>query len=265
METIKLNNGIDIPLVGLGTYSLKGDICIKAIMDASDVGYRLFDTASLYDNEGAVGEGLRKSGLKREDYILITKLYPSEYDRAKAAIDQALARLKLDYIDIMMLHHPSYNDLEAYLAIEEAITSGKVKMAGLSCYYRKEIDYFLPHCQIKPVLVQNELHPYYQDSDNVSYLQNLDLVVQSWYPLGGRGYNLEMMNDPLIKALATKYQKSPAQIILRFNIERKVIVIPGSKNRDHLRANLDIFDFGFNAEELKLLAGLDRHEKHDWY
>lgn len=183
--TVRLNSGYDMPVVGIGTYSLHGSVCVRAVEAAIQSGYRMIDTAYMYGNEREVGEAVRQSGIPRSEIFVITKLYPDQYDHAGKAIEEALKKLDIGYIDMMLLHHPASNDGKAYAAIEEAIRDGKVRSAGISCYYIKETDRFLPQVTIKPALIQNEIHPYYQDSEVIHHIQNLDIAVQSWYPLGG--------------------------------------------------------------------------------
>ena len=158
---IRLNGGHDLPAVGFGTYALQGDTCTKAVIAAIESGYRLIDTASFYGNEREVGEGVRKSGVAREEIFVQTKLYPNQYGHAAKAIDEALRKLDIGYIDMMLLHHPASNDTAAYKAIEKAIQEGKVHTAGSSCYYIRETDSFLPKVSLKPELIQNEIHPFY--------------------------------------------------------------------------------------------------------
>lgn len=265
MQHVSLNNGMTMPSVGLGTYSLRGERCVETVSLALDLGYRLLDTASLYANEAEVAQGIRRSGVARDKIFLTTKLYPPQYAKAAAAIDAALKRMGVDYIDMLMLHHPAGNDVAAYQAIETAIAAGKVRCAGISCYYRSEYETFRFKIGIKPVVVQNEIHPYYQDTDNVRYLQAQGLIVQAWYPLGGRGYTGKLLSDATVVALADKHGVSCAQLILRWDLERGVCVIPGSSSREHLQQNLQIFAFSLDDEDMQALAALERREKHDWY
>ena len=233
--------------------------------EAIQSGYRLIDTASFYGNEREVGEGVRKSGVPREKIFVQTKLYPNQYSHAAKAIDEALKKLDIGYIDMMLLHHPAPDDVTAYAAIEKAIQDGKVRTAGISCYYIRETDCFLPEVSIKPALIQNEIHPYYQDSPVVEYIQNKGIAVQAWYPLGGRGYTGAMLDDPVLQEIAAAHRKSAAQVILRWDLQKGVAVIPGSGNPDHIRENISIFDFGLSEEEMKQIAALEKREKHDWY
>ncbi|HIW48641.1 MAG TPA: aldo/keto reductase [Firmicutes bacterium] len=262
---ISLPSGLELPVVGLGTYALHGNTCINAVRTALECGYRLIDTASMYGNEREVGEGVRASGVPREKVVVQTKLYPNQYGQAARAIDECLSKLDLGYIDILLLHHPAGNDVAAYRAIERAIQDGKVRFAGISCYYIRELDAFLPQVDLKPVLVQNEIHPYYQDTPVVEHIQHHGLVAQAWYPLGGRGYNRELIADPVLQDIAAVHGKSLVQVILRWDLQRGVTVIPGSSDPGHIRENLDLFSFELTEDEMARIAALNRNEKHDWY
>ena len=264
-KTVKLNNGYEMPLNGIGTYSLLNDVCYNSVLYALQNGVRLIDTAYIYRNEEAVGKAVKDSKVDRKDIFIITKLYPNQYNNAEKAINDALKKLNVEYIDMMLLHHPGNNDIEAYKAIEKAIKEGKIRSAGLSNWYIKELKEFLPKINIMPALVQNEIHPYYQDTDVVEYIQSLGTAVQGWYPLGGRGYQKELLNDKVLKDIAKKYNKSVAQIILRWNLQRGVIVIPGSSNREHIIENTEIYDFELSDDDMKRISELNRNEKHDWY
>lgn len=263
--TVKLNSGYDMPIVGLGTYSLKNDECINSVVSALKSGYRLIDTAYIYDNEESVGEGIRQSGIPREDVFITTKLYPNQYENAKEAIDEALKRFDVDYIDLILLHHPGDYDVEAYKAMENAVKDGKIRSIGLSNWYIEEMEAFLPQITITPVLVQNEIHPYYQESEVIDYMHKKGIVMEGWYPLGGRGHTKELLNDPTIVDIANTHHRTAAQVILRWNLQKGVIVIPGSSNPDHILENISIFDFELSQEEMDKMNLLNRDEKHDWY
>ncbi|OZG63340.1 aldo/keto reductase [Bifidobacterium lemurum] len=264
-RTVELNNGITMPLNGLGTYSLHGEECTKAVTAALNAGVRLIDTAHIYGNEQEVGQAISESGVPREEVFVITKLYPDQFDGAAIAIDQALEALDIGYIDMMLLHHPGTNDVAAYRAIEDAIDEGKVRAAGLSNWYVDELEEFLPQVDVTPALVQNEIHPYYQENDVIPYIQKLGIVVQGWYPFGGRGHTGEMFADETLQEIAQTHGKSPAQIILRWNLQKGVVVIPGSSNPDHILENTEIYDFELSDDEMARINALDRNEKHDWY
>lgn len=263
--TIRLSSGYDMPVVGLGTYSLTGDVCVNSVKSAISLGFRKIDTAHMYGNEVEVGRGVRESGVPREEIFVATKIYPNQYGNPEAAIDECLRKLDLGYVDLMLLHHPGTNDVKAYKAMERYVREGKIRSIGVSCYYIKEIDEFIRQVDIKPVLVQNEVHPYYQDTDVVPHIQNLGIAVEAWYPLGGRGHQKELLNDPVLTEIAIRHGKSVAQVILRWDLQRGVVVILGSSNPDHMKENISIFDFELSDEEMARIAALNRNEKHDWY
>ena len=222
-----------------------------------------------YHNEEAVGEGIRQAmeeyGIPREEIFVITKIYPSQFSDPEAAIDMALENLDIGYVDMMLLHHPGTDDVKAYQAMEKYVEQGKIRSLGLSNWYVEELTEFLPQVTITPALVQNEIHPYYQEQDVVPFIQGKGIVVQCWYPLGGRGYTAELLEDETIASIAKTHGVSSAQVILRWDLQRGIVVIPGSGNPDHIRENLDLFGFELTDEEMEQIAGLERGEKHDWY
>lgn len=263
--TVKLNSGYEMPIVGLGTYSLLGEVCVNSVVSALQSGFRKIDTANMYHNEESVGEGVRKSGIPREEIFVCTKLYPNQYADAENAIDLALEKLGLGYIDLMLLHHPGSNDVTAYKAMERAVAQGKIHSIGLSNYYIEEMTDFLPKVTIKPALVQNEIHPYYQENKVIEYMHQQGIVMEAWYPLGGRGHTAELLGNETISQIAKAHGKSSAQVILRWDLQKGVVVIPGSSNPDHIKENISIFDFELTNEEMNRINALDRNEKHDWY
>lgn len=268
--TVMLNNGMTLPTLSIGTYSLHGDVCFNSVYTALKNGYRLIDTAYMYGNEEEVGRAVRQAiadGIcKREDITVITKLYPGEqFSNPEPAIEMALRRLDIDYIDIMLLHHPGTDDVKAYKAMEKYHAQGKIHALGISCFYVKELTDFLPQISIKPVLVQNEIHPYYQDTEVVDFIHSQDIVVQAWYPLGGRGHQSELLKDPVLVRIAEAHDRSVVQVILRWHYQRHVVAIPGSSNPDHIKENISIFDFSLTDAEMAQIAALNRNEKHDWY
>ncbi len=264
--TVKLNNGYEMPVLGLGTYSLKGDTCKNAVKAALSYGYRLIDTAYMYGNEKEIGEAIRESGVPREEIFVITKIYPGvQFANPEQAIQEALDKLDIGYIDMMLLHHPGINDVKAYKAIEKYVEQGKIRSIGLSNWYIEEIGSFIAQVNIMPALIQNEIHPYYQEQDVVPYMHELGIVMQAWYPLGGRGYTSELLADNTITEIASVHEVSPAQVILRWHLQRAVVAIPGSSNPDHILENISVFDFELSQAEMDRIASLDRNEKHDWY
>lgn len=263
--TIRLSSGYDMPIVGLGTYSLHGDVCVNSVKAALASGFRKIDTAHMYDNEKEVGQGVRESGVPREEIFVATKLYPNQFSNPEEAIEECLRKLDIGYIDLMLLHHPGTDDVKAYKAMEKYVAQGKIRSIGLSNYYIKEMTEFLPQVSSKPVLVQNEIHPYYQEKGIVEYMHSQGIVVEAWYPLGGRGHTAALLGNEIISRIAAAHGKSSAQVILRWDLQRGVVVIPGSSNPDHIKENISIFDFELTNEEMSQIAALDRNEKHDWY
>ena len=266
---VRLNSGYDMPILGLGTYALDHDACVNSVMALLESGGRLIDTAYMYGNEEAVGEGVRRGmeeyGIPREDIFVITKIYPNQFSDPEAAIDMALEKLDIGYIDMMLLHHPGAGDVNAYKAMEKYVEAGKIHSLGLSNWYVEELTEFLPLVTIMPALVQNEIHPYYQEQDVVPFIQEKGIVVQCWYPLGGRGYTADLLGNETIQSIAQAHGVSAAQVILRWDLQRGIVVIPGSSNPEHIRENLDLFGFELSDEEMMQIADLDRGEKHDWY
>ena len=269
-RTVTLNSGYEMPLNGLGTYSLHGETCINSVKSALRSGVRLIDTASAYGNEEEVGRAIREAieelGLKREDIFVTTKIYPgSEMADPERSIQACLDRLDIGYVDLMLLHHPDRNDVKAHQAMEKFVEEGKIRSIGLSNWYVKELEEFLPQVSITPALVQNEIHPYYQENDVIPYIQDLGIVVQGWYPLGGRGHTAELLGDEVISGVAKAHGVSSAQVILRWNLQKGVVVIPGSSNPEHIKENTELYDFTLTDEDMARINALDRNEKHDWY
>ncbi|WP_237043745.1 aldo/keto reductase [Phocaeicola dorei] len=263
--TVRLSSGYDMPILGLGTYSLHGDVCKNSVKAALVSGFRKFDTASVYGNEEELGEAIRESGVPREEIFVATKLYPNQYANPEAAIEECLRKLDIGYVDLMLLHHPGTDEVKAYKAMEKYVETGQIRSLGVSCYYVEEINEFLPQVSIKPVLVQNEVHPYYQDTEVVNHLHSLGIIVEAWYPLGGRGHQRELLSDPVLERIAEGHGKSVVQVILRWHLQRGVVAIPGSSNPDHIEENISIFDFSLTDDEMAQIAALNRNEKHDWY
>lgn len=263
--TITLNSGYEMPVLGIGTYSLLGDVCVDSVSAALKSGVRKIGTAYMYHNEAEVGEAVRNSGIPREEIFVTTKLYPNQFDEPEQAIDDALEKLNIEYIDLMLLHHPGTNDVKAYKAMEKAVAEGKIRSIGLSNWYIEEMEEFLPQVTITPALVQNEIHPYYQEKGIVEYMHGKGIVMEAWYPFGGRGHTGELFADETISAIAAEHGKTSAQVILRWHLQRGVVAIPGSSNPDHIKENISVFDFELTEEEMERIGMLDRNEKHDWY
>lgn len=263
--TVTLNSGYEMPLNGIGTYSLTGDTAYNAIRSAINSGVHLIDTAYMYSNEAEIGRAIRDSGVPRSEIFLITKIYPSQFDNPEAAIEMALEKLDIGYIDMMLLHHPGSGDVKAYQAMEKYVESGKIRSLGLSNWYVEELQEFLPQISTMPALVQNEIHPFYQENEVIPYIQKLGIVVQGWYPFGGRGHTKEILENETILEIAKTHQVSAAQVILRWNLQKGVVVIPGSSNPEHIKENTEIYHFTLSDTEMAKINSLDRNEKHDWY
>ena len=269
-HTVLLNSSYEMPINGLGTYSLHGDECRNSVRSALESGVRLIDTASAYGNEEEIGEAIRQAiddGIvEREDIFVITKIYPgSEMADPETSIQACLDRLNIGYVDMMLLHHPDTNDVKAYKAMEQFVKEGKIRSIGLSNWYVEELTEFLPQVDLTPALVQNEIHPYYQENDVIPFIQEKGIVVQGWYPLGGRGHTAELLGDTVISEIAEAHGVSSAQVILRWNLQKGVVVIPGSSNPDHIKENTQLYHFELTEDEMNRINALDRNEKHDWY
>lgn len=256
---IKLNNGVQMPVAGIGTFMLSPDeaeaSCISALKD----GYRLIDTANAYVNEKAVGRAMKKSGVAREDIFLETKLWPSFYEQ-EDAVEKTLERLDTDYIDLLLIHQPAGNYIAGYRLMEKAYKEGKVKAIGLSNFSAEQVREILDKCEIKPAILQTELHPYSQERELKEFLAKEGIVIQAWYPLGHG--DKALIGEDIFTKLAEKYNKSNAQIILRWHIQDGNVVIPGSKNPDHIKANFDLFDFDLTDEEMAEIKSLDKNERY---
>ena len=259
MEYITLNNGVKMPMAGIGTFLLTSDEAEEACVSALASGYRLIDTANAYLNEKAVGRAMKKSGLKREEIFLETKIWPSFYEQ-EDAVEKTLERLDTDYIDLLLIHQPAGNYIAGYRLMEKAYKAGKVKAIGLSNFTAEQIKEILSVCEVKPTILQTEVHPYFQERELKDFLQKEGIVIQAWYPLGHGDKNL--IEEPLFSQLGEKYGKTNAQIILRWHTQCGNIVIPGSKNPEHIRENFNIFDFSLTDEELSEIQKLDKNTRY---
>ncbi len=261
IETYTLNNGMELPKIGLGTFRIRPDDCEKTVSAAIQSGYRLIDTANVYMNERAVGRGVKKSGVPRNEVILASKIWCSEYKYKKAvkAIDATLSRLGTDHLDLLMLHQPFGRVEEAWTAAEEAVKAGKVRMLGVSNFDEADLEKLLGYCTVKPVLDQVECHPYCQRRSLGGYLKERGILLESWYPLGSG--NAGLLGEKTVVSLAEKYGKFPVQIVLKWHTEEGYLPIPGTGNPAHAAENADIFDFSFTQEELGTLRALDKNER----
>lgn len=259
MEYAMLNNGVKMPMAGIGTFLLSPDEAEASVLSALQCGYRLIDTANAYVNEKAVGRAMKRSGLNREEIFLETKLWPSFYEQDDA-VDKTLARLDTDYIDLLLIHQPAGNYIAGYRQMEKAYKEGKVRAIGLSNFNESQIREILEICEVRPSVLQTEVHPYSQEKALKQFLAQEGMVIQAWYPLGHG--DKALINEPLFTELAQKYGKSNVQIILRWHIQDGNIVIPGSKNTEHIRDNFDLFDFSLSDEEMAKIAAMDQQKRY---
>lgn len=259
MEKVKLNNGIEMPNFGLGTYLIKPKDAEITVREGLKMGYRLIDTANAYVNERAVGRGIRESGIDRKEIFLSTKLWITEYENENA-VDETLERLGLDYIDLLFIHQPGENYMAGYKQLEKAYKEGKIKAVGISNFEGKYIEELLEKCEIKPQVIQVEAHPYFTQDELRKTLDKEDIKLMSWYPLGHG--DSKLMNEEVLKNLAEKYNKTPAQIILRWHTQVGFIVIPGTKNVEHVKENFDIFDFKLTDDEMNEIASINKNERY---
>ena len=255
---VKLNNGVEMPMAGIGTFLLSPQeaeaSCISALQD----GYRLIDTANAYVNEKAV-RAMKKSGIARNEIFLETKLWPSFYNDADA-VEKTLQRLDTDTIDLLLIHQPAGNYIAGYRLMEQAYKAGKVRAIGLSNFNEEQIREILSVCEVRPAVLQTEIHPYSQEKGLKEFLSKEDIVIQAWYPLGHG--DAALLQEPVFAKLAEKYGKSNAQVILRWHIQAGNVVIPGSKNPEHIRANFDLFDFELTAEEMQEIQKLNKDKRY---
>lgn len=266
-HNVVLNSGYEMPILGIGMFSLSDSEAENSTYWALKAGFRLIDTASIYGNEEAVGRGLQRAideGIvTREDVFITTKMWTSDFDDGDAAIQKSLDRLGVDYIDLMILHHsqPS-NDVQAYKAMERAVKDGKLHSIGLSNYYEPEdFDRLVNEVTIEPAVLQNETHPYHQSLEMKEHIASYGTVLESWFPLGGRGNTQTLFEDPTISRIAETHGVSSAQVIIRWHLQAGNICIPGSANQQHIIENYDIWDFELTEEEMEQMANLEKDER----
>ena len=259
MDHLTLNNGLKCPAAGIGTFMLAPADAENSVRESLKMGCRLIDTANVYVNERAVGRGMKDSGVKREEIFLSTKLWPTEYENPNA-VDETLARLGVDYVDLLYIHQPAGNWLAGYRQLEKAYKEGKAKAIGISNFEGRFIEELQNKWEIAPQFIQVEAHPYFTQKELRKTLDKYGIRLMSWYPLGHGDKSL--MEEPVFIKLGKKYGKSPAQVILRWHTQMGFAVIPGSKNVDHIRDNLDIFDFSLTDDEMDEIAKLDKGKRY---
>lgn len=263
MDFVKLSNGVEAPSLGIGTFMISPEDTENAVYSAIKDGYRLIDTANAYMNEEAVGKAVAKAigdGLvKREDLFISTKLWPTLYENENA-VDDTLKRLGLDYVDLLFIHQPAGNYIAGYKQLEKAYKEKKARSLGISNFHDEKLQNLLKNAEIKPHVIQLEAHPYCTEKKIMADLKDYGTRLMGWYPLGHGDRGL--VNEPIFTSLAEKYHKSNAQIVLRWHTQMGFITIPGSKNPEHIKANFDIFDFSLTDEEMAEIAKLDGKKKY---
>lgn len=260
MDTVKLNNGVEMPVLGYGVYQVTPEECERCVTDALSVGYRSIDTAQAYANEEGVGRAVTKSGIPREEIFITTKVWISNagYDRAKVSIDESLCKLQTDYVDLLLIHQPFNDYYGTYRAMEEAYKAGKARAIGVSNFYPDRFVDLAEFCEIKPMVNQVETHVFNQQVEPQKIMERYGTRVMSWGPFA-EGRNDFFTNETL-QSIGLKYGKSVAQTALRFLIQRGVIVIPKSVHKERMIQNFDVFDFALTDEDMQAIARLDRGE-----
>ena len=259
MENMKLNNNLECPMLGLGTFMLSPEDAYTSTLEALKMGYSLIDTANAYVNERAVGRAIKDSGIERKNIFLSTKIWASEYENENA-VEETLERLGVDYVDLLYIHQPAGNWLAGYRMLEKAYREGKAKSIGISNFEGKYMEELETKWEIVPQFIQVEAHPYFTQKELRVTLDKYGIKLMSWYPLGHG--DTALMNELVFAGLGKKYGKTPAQVILRWHTQMGFVVIPGSKNAEHIKDNMDIFDFALTDEEMEQIAKLDKNERY---
>ncbi|BBF43605.1 oxidoreductase, aldo/keto reductase family [Lachnospiraceae bacterium KM106-2] len=266
MKYLNLNNGLKMPMIGFGTWALRGELCEQSVADAIDTGYRLIDTAQMYENELAVGKGIQKSGISRSELFITTKLYtPSNsYEKAKADIERSLQNLQLDYVDLMLIHEPYKESLEMYEALKEAYQEGKLRAIGISNFNASQYLDFIKHCEIIPVINQVESHVFYQQLELKAVMEEHGTKMQAWSPFA-QGKK-DFFHNQILKDIGEKYGKSIGQIALNYLVNNEIAVIPKSSHKERMQENMDSFDFKLSNEDRDQILQLEEGRSlFGWY
>ncbi|OPD51798.1 aldo/keto reductase [Bacillus thuringiensis] len=259
IPTTTLHNGVKMPMIGLGVYKAKeGDEVKQAVKTALEVGYRSIDTATVYENESGVGEAIRESGIPREDIFITTKVWNDDqgYEETLEAFEKSLKKLQMDYVDLYLIHWPVRGKyVDTYRALEKLYEEGKVRAIGVSNFHKHHLELLLSNCKVKPMVNQVELHPMLTQFELRNFCQGEQIQMEAWSPLMRGG---EVFQHPIIQAIATKYEKTPAQVILRWDIQSGIVTIPKSVTPSRIKENFTIFDFALNEEEIRQINTLNR-------
>ena len=257
MEYVVLSNGVKMPILGYGVYQVTKEECERCVLDALEVGYRSIDTAQSYFNEEQVGSAIQKSGVKREDIFLTSKVWVEHYgyEECKKSVEESLRKLDTDYLDLMLLHQPFADYYGAWRALEDLYEEGKLRAIGISNFYPDRMVDIASFARIRPMINQIETHPLFARAEDHKWMEKYGVVHEAWAPFGeGRG---GLFENETLKAIGEKYNKSTAQVMLRWNIQRGVIVLPKSTHKERMIQNLDVFDFALSDEDMTAIAGLD--------
>ncbi|MEK5179585.1 aldo/keto reductase [Paenibacillus odorifer] len=258
MQTVTLNNGVVMPILGFGVYQMNdASECEQSVYEAIMAGYRLIDTAAAYQNEEAVGRAIKRSGVPREEIFITTKLWIQDagYERTKKAFAKSLDRLQVDYLDLYLIHQPFGDIYGSWRAMEELYREGKIKAIGVSNFQMDRLIDLISHNEITPAINQIETHPFQQQIESANYMKEKNVQIESWGPFAEGRNNL--FNNEVLVSIAEKYQKSVAQVVLRWLTQRGVIAIPKSTHKERIIENFNIFDFELNQEDLETIAKLD--------
>lgn len=260
MKYVTLNNGVEMPILGYGVYQVSREECERCVLDALKVGYRSIDTAQSYFNEEEVGNAIAKSGVPREEIFLTTKVWLEHYgyDECRASVLESMRKLQVNYLDLCLLHQPFSDVYGAYRALEDLYDEGKIRAIGISNFYVDRMIDIASFARIKPMINQIEIHPHHQQSESLEWHNKYSVQPEAWAPLGeGRG---DMFNLPELKAIGEKYGKTVAQVILRWHIQRGVVVIPKSTHIERMEENFNVFDFELTNEDIEAISALDKKQ-----
>jgi 2,5-diketo-D-gluconate reductase A len=257
IPTVTLNNGIPIPMLGFGTNTLNGPTCVRCVSDAISVGYRLVDTANIYGNEEFVGEGIKQSGIKREELFITSKLWvdDSGYESTKKAFETSINKLGLEYLDLYLIHRPRGDVKGSWKAMEELFKDGKIRAIGVSNFEPDQLDDLMVYARIKPAINQIETHVFFQQHNSYEFLKKSEVQMEAWSPFAA-GRN-GIFNNQTLADIGKKYNKSIAQVCLRWHYQRGIVAIPRSSQKTHMIENLDIFDFELAESDMQTIASLD--------
>ena len=258
MESLMLSNGVKMPVLGYGVYQVAAEECERCVLDALKVGYRSLDTAQRYFNEAQVGSAMRKSGVPREEIFLTTKVWVEHYgyEAAKASVLESMEKLQTDYLDLVLLHQPFGDYYGAYRALEDLYIQGRVRAIGVSNFYPDRLVDLASFAHIRPMVNQVEIHPYHQQAEAKTWMEKYSVQAEAWAPFGeGRG---GLFTDPVLLEIGRRYGKSAAQVVLRWHLQRGVVVIPKSTHVERMRENFDVFDFALSDADMTAIAALDK-------